>query len=317
MSLADQLQQLYARFGQLPGITIELQKELVAIAVHNKGGKATVFLQGAQVAEYTPAGERPVLWLGEENRYLDGTPLRGGIPVCWPWFGDLQRNPEAVKAQFSSDSPHGFVRKAMWQLDEVECLSDAETRLRLSLPQTALTANQCPPCDLQLELVVGSSLSCQLVMINRSDGDINLSAALHTYLAVSDVRDIAVEGLGDCAYIDTLKEWSTETQQGSIEVAGETDRIYLDCPQTITLKDPTWQRQLTLTSTGSQTTVVWNPWTEKAKRLSDFADDDYLSMMCLETANALEDCVTLSPGSAHTLGVTLAAETIAETIKAR
>ncbi len=310
MSLADQLQQLYSRFGQLPGITIELQKELIAIAVHNKGGKATVFLQGAQVAEYTPAGERPVLWLSEENRYLQGTPLRGGIPVCWPWFGDLQRNPEAVKAQFNSDSPHGFARKALWQLEEVECLSDSATRLRLLLPQGALQECQCPPCDLQLELVVGSSLSCQLMMTNRSDSDLNLSAALHTYLAVSDVRDIAVDGLAECAYIDTLNDWSTVTQQGSIEVEGETDRIYLDCPQTISLTDTTWRRRLTLSSVGSQTTVVWNPWTEKAKRLSDFADDDYLSMMCLETANALDDCVTLAPGASHTLGVTLATEAV-------
>ncbi len=309
MNLAQELQTLYGKFGHLDGITIELQKELIAIGVHNQAAQMTVFLQGAQIASFTPHGAQPVVWMSEQNRYLEGTPLRGGIPICWPWFGDLRRNPAEVQSHYQGDNAHGFARNHYWQLESIESISTNETQLLLTLPEQAFTQQGVSGCHLSLKITVGKNLSCELITTNTGQQPISFSQALHTYLAVSDVRLISVTGIEDSVYIDTLVDWNDRRPGGVGAVTGETDRIYLDCPNTIALHDPEWQRTIALTSRNSRSMVMWNPWVEKAKRLSDFADEDYLGMICLETANLMEDAVlNLSAGESHTLDVTMSVQ---------
>ncbi|MEH6604537.1 MAG: hypothetical protein V7711_03060, partial [Pseudomonadales bacterium] len=133
--IASTMQQLYAQFGELPGVTIELHKELIAISVVNQAATATVFLQGAQLSHYQLPNQHPIIWCSDLCDYSEGQSLRGGIPVCWPWFGDLNRNPDKLKQQVTGlDAPaHGFVRKQIWQLDNVQILNDKTTQLVLSL----------------------------------------------------------------------------------------------------------------------------------------------------------------------------------------
>jgi glucose-6-phosphate 1-epimerase len=119
------------------------------------------------------------------------------------------------------------------------------------------------------------------------------------------VRNVQVEGVDGLNYIETLDDWNTHTQAGDLHFTGETDRIYLDTPPTLSIVDPQWQRRIELTSSGSRSAVIWNPWTERAKAFSDMADDGWQRMLCIETANVMEDVVTLLPDASHTLGVSI------------
>ena len=140
---------------------------------------------------------------------------------------------------------------------------------------------------------------------NRGTEPLTLSQALHSYFAVSDVRQVSVEGLQGCRYIDTLQDWQELRQQDELGFSAETDRIYLDTPAQLSIVDKDWQRRVQLTSQGSNSTVIWNPWTERAQAFDDMADDGWQGMLCIETANVLDDVVSLAPGESHTLGVSI------------
>ena len=132
----------------------------------------------------------------------------------------------------------------------------------------------------------------------------------HSYFAVSDVRNVHVEGLDGLNYIETLDDWKTVIQSGDLRFAGETDRIYLNTPTRLSIIDPAWERRIELTSSGSRTAVIWNPWIERAAAFSDLADDGWQRMLCIETANVMDDVVTLAPGASHTLGVSIASKSL-------
>lgn len=315
MQIADQINALYQQFGQLPGITIEIHRQLIAIGISNRAATATVFLQGAQLSHYQPQGQQPVIWCSPLCDYQQGKSLRGGIPVCWPWFGDLQKNPAAITSQYErlERAPaHGIVREREWGLDSITIVNPSETVLSLSLNLDADSDPFWPfASQLQMELSVGAALNCRLTITNGDHRPFYFSAALHSYLGISDCEQAMVEGLEDCRYIETLNDWSEQRQSGPVLIDRELDRIYGPVPNTIRLKDQTWQRELTLASTGSNSAVVWNPWRDKAKRLSCFADTAYREMLCIETANALDDCVMLKPGLSHCLGVKISHTSLA------
>jgi len=159
--------------------------------------------------------------------------------------------------------------------------------------------------DLKLSLRLDDHLHIGLTSHNRGTDTVTLSQALHTYFAVSDVRNVQVEGLDGLAYIDTADGWATRQQAGPLHFGAETDRIYLDTPAQLHIVDNDWQRRVRLSSEGSHSTVIWNPWTERAKAFDDMADDGWQGMLCIETANVLDDVVTLAPGESHTLGVSI------------
>src|SRR5690606_36986891 len=138
-----------------------------------------------------------------------------------------------------------------------------------------------------------------------------LSQALHSYFAVSDIRQVSVTGLEGCRYVETLEDWQIRQQQGVVQFTGETDRIYLQTPELIQIRDAGWQRQICLRASGSRSAVVWNPWIDKAQRLSQFAADAWQQMLCIETANVLDDIITLAPGAEHSLGLELWSEPLA------
>lgn len=159
--------------------------------------------------------------------------------------------------------------------------------------------------DLTLSIRLDEQLHISLTSHNRGAESVSISQALHSYFAVSDVRNVHVEGLDGLSYIDTTDDWNTTTQAGDLVFTGETDRIYLDTPATLNIVDPTWERRIGLTSSGSRSTVIWNPWIERAAAFSDMADDGWQRMLCIETANVMDDVVTLAAGASHTLGVSI------------
>ncbi|NWL79475.1 D-hexose-6-phosphate mutarotase [Pseudomonas taiwanensis] len=283
--------------------------ELVCWRVHTRHAELLVAQQGAQVLSYQPHGEEPVIWLSGEAAYSKGQAVRGGVPVCWPWFGDLRRNPAEVQGMHEGGPicpAHGLVRERDWQLLGIDSDGPA-VRLEFALDTRAEPLPGWPhAAELKLSIVLDEQLQLTLSSRNTDDAPLALSQALHSYFAVSDVREVEVEGLGGCRYIETLENWQLRQQDGNIAFTGETDRIYLETPSRMAILDRAWKRRIQLDVENSASAVVWNPWTDKARRLSQFADDAWPGMLCIETARVMNDCVVLKPGEEQKMTVRIA-----------
>lgn len=268
--------------------------------------------QGAQILSYQRVGEPPLLWLSDQAIFRQGKSVRAGVPVCWPWFGNLQRNPASVQAMYRGEQApaHGLARTRDWQLLGVEEKGD-DLYIEFELPEAQGDLPGWPhDVELKLQIVLGCELTVSLNSRNMGNSLVTISQALHSYFAVSDVRQARVEGVEGLQYIETLADWEQCQQQGALAFAGETDRIYLDVPQKLSIVDPHWARRIILTCSGSRSAVIWNPWTERAKELADMADDGWQRMLCIETANVWDDVVELKPGSSHSLQVRIGSEKI-------
>lgn len=295
-----------------PKVESEQHGELNCWRITSDSAELLVAQQGAQVLSYQRLGEPPLLWLSDQALFNRGKSVRAGVPVCWPWFGNLQRNPESVRSQFKgSEAPaHGLVRGRDWQLLGIDN-SDDTLHLAFSLPEARGDLPGWPhPVELTLDIRMGEHLSLDLTSHNLGTDPVTLSQALHSYFAVSDVRSVSVEGVKGRDYIETLADWEQRTQQADLTFSGETDRIYLDTPAELAIVDPKWNRRVRVSTRGSRSAVIWNPWTERAAQLPDMADDGWQRMLCIETANVWDDIVELAPGASHTLGLTLASEPI-------
>lgn len=264
--------------------------------------------QGAQVLSYRRGDAPPIIWLSEEATFQQGQSVRGGIPVCWPWFGDLARNPQEVQAMREADTPapaHGHVRNLDWQLDGIDTQGDATALAFTFDNRTQPLPGWSQAVSLRLEMRLDDALHLALTTTNYGDQPVAFSQALHSYFAVSDIRQVQVKGLAGRPYIETLEGWEQRQQEGDLRFTGETDRIYLGVPDTLTLVDPGWQRRISLRTEGSRSAVLWNPWIDKAQRLSGFAGDAWQRMVCIETANVLDDRVELAAGQRHALTLRL------------
>jgi len=251
-----------------------------------------VYLHGAHVAHFQPAGERPVLWMSGESRFESGKPIRGGVPICFPWFG-----PKAGTA----DAPlHGLVRTRPWALRAVTP-EDGRLRATLELISDEATRGYFPhELRVSLDVAVGPSLSLTLTVRNPGPLPFTFEEALHSYFAVSDVRQVLLHGLEGVGFVDKTAAGARRPgDAGPIAIAAETDRVYLGTEARVTIEDPGWERRIVVSKSGSRTTVVWNPWVAKAKAMPDFGDDEWPGMVCVETANALDDALSLAPGQSQ------------------
>lgn len=303
MDIATQLQNLYQKFGEIPGISIELHRELVAINVINDYAEATVFLQGAQLSHYQRHGEAALIWLSPKSDFQQGTPLRGGIPICWPWFGDLNKNPATITGCYKTEqTAHGLVRDKEWQLNHINNLSDGRTHLNLQLVFNYTTHDEeTLQATLSYDIYIGKTLELILTVENNSNKPLNYSAALHSYFAIADIHETVVTGLENTPFIDCLNEWRTSSENTKLKITGETDRIYQQVNGAQQIIDSGNKRTITINSQNSNSCVLWNPWIEKSQRLSHFPDTGYKSMLCLETGNILDDSICLAPLGSHQL----------------
>ncbi|MBO9548970.1 D-hexose-6-phosphate mutarotase [Pseudomonas sp.] len=285
----------------------EQHGELNCWRISSDHAELLIAQQGAQILSYQRVGEPPLLWLSDQAIFRQGKSVRAGVPVCWPWFGNLQRNPASVQAMFHDEQApaHGLARTRDWQLLGVE-EKGTDLHIEFELPEAQGDLPGWPhDVELKLQIVLGEELSVSLNSRNMGNSPVTISQALHSYFAVSDVRQARVEGVEGLQYIETLADWEQRQQQGVLAFAGETDRIYLDTPQMLSIVDPHWERRITLTCSGSRSAVIWNPWTERAKELADMADDGWQRMLCIETANVWDDVVELKPGASRSLQVKL------------
>lgn len=293
--------QLNARFG-LPG-ALEFTVgpgDLPVARVTTPAARATVHLDGGQITEFQPTEVRPVLWLSPRSRFEPGKAIRGGIPVCWPWFGSHPAD--------ASLPAHGFARNRRWQVRHAT-VTPAGAELRLGLGPDASTRRSFPHAfDLELVLRIGRALACELRTRNTGTAPFAFTAALHSYLAVSDVRTITLDDLDGVAYLDTVGTPTWRVQRGPLQFGAEVDRIFLDAPGPVTVHDPGWGRTLRITRTGGRAFVVWNPAAGKASRLADLGAEHYPGFVCVEAAIAGGEVITLAPGAEHVLGTTIAPE---------
>ena len=295
---------------QSPAVEAIQLDSLAAWRIRHGDAELLLAQQGAQILSYRRGTQPPLIWLSEQAAYQRGQSVRGGVPVCWPWFGDLTRNPPAVQAMVSGEAPfHGLVRTLDWQLDEVEQL-DTGVRVSLSLPVGSALPGWQGTVQPRLQLTLGDDLLIELHNANTGQQTAAISQALHSYFAISDIQKVQLHGLDGCRYIETLEDWAERRQQGDLGFAGETDRIYLDVPARLELLDHGWQRRLVLEVSGSRSAIVWNPWIDKAERLSQFAADAWQRMLCIETANVWDDCLQLAPGESHCLSLRLSSQAL-------
>lgn len=260
---------------------------------------AAVHAHGAHVVEWTPAGHLPVLWMSAESWADSDKPIRGGIPVCFPWFGAGRSGGMAPA--------HGYARIQPWQMHGATQDGDAST-LVLELAGSG-TAAFPHPLLARLTVRSGRELHLELTVTNTGDAPVTFEEALHTYLVVGDIRDVRVIGLDECQYVDKAPGAAAGLQHqiGDIVFAGETDRVYRSTDD-IVLEDPRLRRRIIVRRSGSANAVVWNPWIDKAAAMPDFGDDEWQGMVCIEGANVLGDAIELQPGASHTMGYTLAVE---------
>ncbi|KGS15061.1 MULTISPECIES: D-hexose-6-phosphate mutarotase [Pseudomonas syringae group] len=296
-----------------PSVESVQYDELNCWRIRHGEAELLVAQQGAHILSYQVAGQPPLVWLNEEAVFKKGKPIRAGMPICWPWFGNLERNPQSVQAMRDSSEPakaHGEVRALDWQLLGIGEDGDA-LLVEFVLPEAEGHLPGWPHnVALKLSIRLDHALNVSLVSYNCGTEPVTLSQALHTYFAISDIRQVSVEGLDGLNYVDTLENWEEREQAGDLTFTGETDRIYKDTPGVLSIVDPEWQRRIHVRSLGSKSAIVWNPWVEKTARFTDMAADGWQRMVCVETANVLDDVVTLAPDQMHVLGVSIWSEAL-------
>lgn len=287
------------------GITGEVQfkqgpGDLTLVEVTNARANAVVAVQGAQLLSYARRDEPAVVWVSPQAKYSAGKSVRGGVPVCWPWFG-----PHASEPTFPV---HGFARTLPWELVMTASTGEATQLMFRFVPDAATRAWWPRASVLECRITVGDVLEMELVTRNLSGDAMSITEALHTYFGVSDVRAIKVWGLDGVEYLDKVDGGRRKHQSGAVIFDGETDRVYLDTAADCVIEDPGYTRRIRIAKRGSRSTVVWNPWIDKAAKLGDMGDDGYLQMVCVESANAADDEVRIAPGDEHRLWVRYSVE---------
>jgi len=279
-----------------PSVRLEPgQGGLPVVRVTSLGSTAEIYLHGAHVTSWVPAGQQPVVWLSAASRFDAGSAIRGGVPICFPWFGARAGHPGAPQ--------HGFARLSDWELvDARDQGDDVVVELRLT-DNEATQASAWPFLfEATFTVVVGAQLSMTLEVVNRDTTEFTFEEALHTYLAVGDVRSTEITGLEGTDYVDRPSGPDPlPGEPGPVRFTGPTDRIYLATTAQTTVRDAAGERSVSIAKDGSATTVVWNPWIDNAQAMADFGDDEWTGMVCVETCNVRDDSVLLEPDQSHTM----------------
>jgi len=277
----------------IPGVlAFEEHGELIRAVITSPAARATVYLQGAHLAEWQPAGHEPVLFMSGNSAFKKGKAIRGGIPVIFPWFGDRHDG--------RSGPAHGFARTAEWEFG-FAALSGDDLHLSFVLhPSDASRALGFDHFRFACHFVIGKTLNLNLAVANEGDAPLVFEEALHTYFAVGDIRETSVTGLDTVEYADKRDGGTLKTQsEDPLVITRDTDRVYLNTEATCVIDDKRNQRKISVAKQNSATTIVWNPWAELTAKIADMEPDGWERMICIESANAADSTITLAKGEAH------------------
>mgnify|MGYP002712081713 CR=1 FL=1 len=274
--------------------------------IDNHDGRATICLQGAHVVSFRPKSQQvPVVWVSDAAKFAPGKSIRGGVPVCWPWFG--------AHASDASFPAHGFARTVPWTVTGSRKRNDAKTEITLQLADNEQTRAQWPhPTQLSLTMIVSDRLEMHLATTNTGDAPVQIGEALHTYLQISDIGAVTVSGLEGVTYHDKVENFARKKQRDAIAFTGEVDRVYVNTAADCVIGDAGLKRRIRIAKTGSLSTIVWTPWADKADKMGDLgrgkSGAGWREMVCVESANAMDNVVTVAPGETHTLSVVYSVE---------
>jgi len=295
----DQLNDKFGIEGELKFATLE--NGLFIINVTNKYADADICLYGGHVMSFRPHNSKEILWMSSESSFEVGKPIRGGIPVCFPWFGPHKSDQEKPQ--------HGFARLMYWDVVETATGQGGETRVRLELCSSVETQAYWPHdfCA-EMTVVVGQTLDVSLKVTNSSDEPFEYTCALHSYYNLSDIENIAISGLQAARYHSQLEPGEFIQVSPRIEIHKAETRHYHNTESTCVIEDSMFKRKIRIAKAGSKITTVWNPWAETCAKIDDLADDAYKTFVCVEAVNAFDDVIKLAPKESHTTSAIIGLE---------
>jgi glucose-6-phosphate 1-epimerase len=277
------------------------QNELPMLEVTTAWSSAEIYLHGAHVTRFIKKNESPLLFISQCSRFEKDQPIRGGIPVILPWFGQREGLPT-----------HGFARLKSWELKEFVPAPDGSVSIRFRLPDCP-EASAFPPFTADYIVTVNQSLTLELAVTNNSkDEEFAFEDCLHTYFEVGDVTAISITGLKGHQYLDKVANFAQKTENDdSIRISSEVDRVYLNATGPVEIHDPRLRRKIRISKQASLSTVVWNPWIAKSHQMPDFGNEEYTRMVCVESGNVASNNIKLPPGETSKLSVTLESSPLA------
>ena len=267
------------------------------VRIQSEGSEAEIYLHGAHVTHFQKKNEPPLLFLSEKSQYKDGQPIRGGVPVIFPWFGPKE-----------GDTMHGFARLKTWELVSSNLNADGSVGLEMKLPDCPERA-KFPEFKLLFTATVGETLKMNLTVSNLSNRSFEFETCLHTYFSIGAIGDVSIKGLQGRTYVDKVDNFAKKVETAdAIRVAGEVNRIYEDTSAAIDILDAKLGRKTHVLAEGGTSTVVWNPWITQAKAMTDFGDEEYKKMVCVESGNVAKNKLTLAAGASASLIVQLSSD---------
>jgi len=288
----DAIADLDRRFG-IPHVAQILAGNggLAKVRIASDAAEGEMYLHGAHVTSWKPRGAEEMLFVSSHSLWENGKAIRGGVPICFPWFAGKADDPHAPA--------HGFVRTQAWELESIT-QSGAAVTVSMFTASTDATKRWWP-ADFRLvyRVTFGAELILELEVVNTGKTPLRFEEALHAYYRVGDVQKVRLSGLQGITYLDKTEGNKKKIQTGPIAITSETDRVYLNSTHAIGLDDPVLKRSIQVTKENSRTTVIWNPWVEKAGKMSDFGKDEWPGMVCVECSNVGENTVHLEPGQRH------------------
>jgi glucose-6-phosphate 1-epimerase len=276
------------------------------LEIDNPLATGRIALQGAHVIGWQPKFlTQPVLWLSSNARFVKARSIRGGVPICWPWFGAHPTD--------SSYCPHGFARVIPWRVADIDATPTGATRIILEMIDTPEAKRQLSyPYALSVTITIGRRLRIEMSTTNKADHPFVIGEAFHTYLNISDIENIKIKGMQDCVYADKILKYERHVEHGSLTFDGsEFDRVYIDHSIDCAIHDTGFNRIIHVSKSGSDTTVVWSPGAEKVAQMSDMGEpDEWRKSVCVETTNALDNMVVINPGRTHVISAEYSIETL-------
>jgi glucose-6-phosphate 1-epimerase len=297
------IEELNANYGIADKVKfVEGQGNFSLIKISNEYAEATISVYAGQILSFKPVGQaEDLMFVSSQAYYQPGKAIKGGTPICWPWFGP---DPEG-----KGRASHGFVRDRLWQVRDVVSTQDEATQVTMGLvdsPETRAIWNYS--FDFSIVITVSQILTIKLVTRNTGSESFAITQALHTYFKIGDINQVRVLGLENKVYIDKVDRGQQKTQSGAITFSGECDRIYLDVPAQLAIADRALNRQITVTATNSKTAIVWNPGADISAKMADLGDRDYEHFVCVETANAADEVITIPAGAQYQIAAQYAVE---------
>jgi glucose-6-phosphate 1-epimerase len=277
---------------------------LTRVQISSAFGNGEVYLHGAHVTSWRPAGHDEVLFISTKCRWEEGQAIRGGIPICFPWFRAKADDPQAPA--------HGFVRTRTWELESIVENKNGITVTMFT--QSDEHSRKWWPGEFRLvhRVTFGPELRLELMCTNTGTTPFRFEEALHTYNRIADIQNVQLQGLDGVSYLDNTDSNKQKTQRGDVTIASTTDRAYRNTQAEVDLLDGNKKRRIRLRKEQSIDTVVWNPWSEGAARIRDLADGEWRQFLCVEGSNIMDAAIHLAAGQQHAMAAVLTVERLGD-----